>query len=73
MIFFKVSAHNLTPFCKVFSGEDRGPIQRRFKVVRSDELPPLDANGEVQADAGGEEDGNLPQELLQEVRNILES
>ena len=45
----------------MFSGEDRGPIQRRFKVVRSDELPPPAPEEE----AGGEEDGNLPQHLLQ--------
>ena len=45
----------------MFSGEDRGPIQRRFKVVRSDELPPPAPEEE----AGGEEDGNLPQQLLQ--------
>ena len=45
----------------MFSGEDRGPIQRRFKVVRSDELPPPAPEEE----AGGEEDGHLPQQLLQ--------
>ena len=58
----------------MFSGEDRGPILRRFNVVTSDMLPPPDANdgdlpAEVQAEAG-DEDGNLPQELLQEVRNV---
>ena len=45
----------------MFSGEDRGPVQRRFKVVTSEELPPPAPEEE----AGGEEDGNLPQQLLQ--------
>ena len=70
-------AKQFSLLCKVFSGEDRGPIQRRFKVVKSEELPPpADLGGDhpaealLQGEAGGEEDGHLPQELLQEVRDI---
>jgi len=46
----------------VFSEADLAPILRRFKVITSAELglaPPR------QEDAGGEEAGNLTQELLQ--------
>ena len=56
----------------MFSEADLPPILRRFKVVSSEELPPPDANLQavVQAEAGGEEDGTVPQELLQEVRVV---
>ena len=43
-------------------------------MVSSDMLPAPDANdGDLQAEVQAEaedEDGNLPQELLQEVRNV---
>ena len=52
----------------MFSEADLPPILRRFKVVSSEELPFPDAN--LQAEAGGEEDGTVPQELLQEVRVV---
>ena len=46
-------------------------------MVKSEELPPpADLGGDhpaealLQGEAGGEEDGHLPQELLQEVRDI---
>ena len=59
----------------MFSEADLPPILRRFKVVTSAELPPPGDDGAnlpavVQAEAGGEDDGTLPQELLQEVRNV---
>lgn len=63
-------------YFKVFSSEqDLLAILRRFKIVTSAELGPppprqedaVGGEAEVQAEAG-EDDGNLPQELLQEVR-----
>ena len=42
----------------MFSEADLAPILRRFKVITSAELG-------RQEDGGGEEVGNLPQELLQ--------
>ena len=68
--YFSQFSSQFNKIFKVFSGEDLGPIQRRFNVLTSDQLPPPgDGGGEagVQAEAG-EDDGNLPQELLQEVR-----
>ena len=58
----------------MFSEADLPPILRRFKVVTSAELPPPGDDGGnhpvVQADAGGEDDGTLAQELLEEVRKV---
>lgn len=62
----------------MFSGEDTAPIQRRFKVVNSAELPPPaledehvgDQEGAQEEEAGGEEGGNVAQDLLQ-VRTLI--
>ena len=63
----------------MFSGEDTAPILRRFKVVNSNELPPPaleDEHGgdpevvQVREEVGGEEGGNVSQDLLQ-VRTLI--
>ena len=64
----------------MFTGEDTGPILRRFKVVNSNELPPPaleDEHGgdpevvQVREEVGGEEGGNVSQDLLQVITRWL--
>ena len=52
----------------MFSEADLPPILRRFKVITSAELGPAPPR---QEDAGGEEAGNLTQELLQVKKKYI--